>query len=170
MRTIAGFLKPAAGSVRLEGGDGERTLAEQAHFVGHLNGLKSTLTVVENIRFWASYLAAESGSAAPQERTARITEALAHFGVDDLAAIPVGFLSAGQKRRVALARLLAVHRRLWLLDEPTSSLDAASSKLVAAAIERHAAEGGLTIVATHLPLGLARMHELRLGGGAAEAA
>src|SRR5690606_21781185 len=90
--------------------------------------------------------------------------ALSHFGLSNLAGIPAGYLSAGQKRRLALTRLIAVQRPLWLLDEPTVSLDAASVALLAAAIDAHTAAGGLAIVATHQELPLARSDTLRLGG------
>jgi heme exporter protein A len=160
MRTLAGFLKPEAGDVRLEGGDLDLAVAEQCHFIGHLNGLKASLTVGENLSFWASYL---GGNPLTQDRVARGLDA---FQIGHLASIPTGYLSAGQKRRAALARLLVAERPLWLLDEPTSSLDARSSELVRDAIESHLAQGGLAVVATHMPLGLRAARELKLGGAA----
>jgi heme exporter protein A len=159
IRTIAGYLKPQAGTVRLDGGDAERSLAEQCHYVGHLNGLKANLTVEENCAFWAGYLHDRPASDVAQ----RAREALDRLEVGSLRSIPAGYLSAGQKRRVALARLIAVDRPLWLLDEPTASLDAESASLVAGLINDHTAAGGLAVAATHLPLELERAHELRLG-------
>lgn len=158
IRAIAGFLAPASGTVRLDGGDPERTIGEQSHYVGHLNGMKSSLTVEENLAFWALYLRGET--AVPLAD--RIARALADFDLDVLRDIPAGYLSAGQKRRLGLARLLVSHRPVWLLDEPTVSLDTRSSELLAAAVDRHTASGGIVIAATHLALGLARVDELHL--------
>ena len=167
IRTLAGFLAPSGGTVRLDGGDPERDIAEQAHYVGHANGIKASLTVAENLRFWTEYLAEvdRDGNAD------RLEEALDHFNLLDLSDIPAGYLSAGQRRRLGLARLLVAHRPLWLLDEPTVSLDTASVTLLAKAVDAHVTGGGIAIAATHIPLGLAKTRELRLVGGvAAEAA
>ena len=153
LRTIAGFLRPAAGTIHLEGGGDELSVAEQAHFIGHANAIKAHLTVRENVVFWAKYL----GGAADAE--ARVDAALEHFAISALAEFPAAYLSAGQKRRVGLARLLVAARPLWLLDEPTVSLDAASTKVLGAAVNAHLANGGLVIAATHLPLGFARARE-----------
>ena len=159
LRSLAGFLRPAAGRVRLEGGDGDREIGEQSHFVGHLNGIKASLTVAENLGFWAAYLEIDGAG----EGMARAAAALERFGLGSLAAIPAGYLSAGQKRRLALSRLLVATRPIWLLDEPTASLDAASAALLTTAIDEHIAGGGIAIIATHLSLGLGRSRELRLG-------
>lgn len=161
IRTVAGYLRPSAGSIRLEGGNNERSLAEQCHYVGHLNGLKANLTVEENCAFWAAYLEGQSAA----DVAPRVLAALERLSVESLRSIPAGYLSAGQKRRVALARVLAVARPLWLLDEPTSSLDSASAALVAGLINDHIESGGLAIAATHLPIPLKASRELRLGGG-----
>ena len=162
LRTVAGFLKPAAGRLCLEGGDSEREIGEQSHFVGHLNGLKANLTVAENLRFWAEYLEPDGIGGV----VARAGKALDRFGLGALATIPAGYLSAGQKRRLALSRLLVAERPIWLLDEPTASLDAASAQLLTATINEHIATGGIAVVATHLPLGLKGSRELRLGTSA----
>lgn len=159
IRTLAGFMKPASGAIRVEGGDGERSIGEQCHAIGHQNGHKANLTVEENLTFWAEYLDGLTGSDVP----GRVANAMQAFGVDHLARIPAGYLSAGQKRRVALARLMATWRPIWLLDEPTASLDANSAALVGEAIRAHISRGGLAVVATHLPLGLTAARELRLG-------
>lgn len=160
LRALGGFLRPEAGSVRLEGGDDERDLAEQCHYVGHLNGLKPSLSVSENLEFWSAYLQPEAG---PDERDLRIEAALSAFDLEALRSIPVAYLSAGQKRRASLARLVAAQRPVWFLDEPTVSLDAASVALLAREVNRHVAEGGLVVAATHLPLGLERARDLVLG-------
>jgi len=156
LRALAGFIRPVRGSIRLEGGDGEQTLAEQAHVVGHANAVKSSLTVAENLAFWADYLG--QGLTTSE----RIETALRHFGLDDLGEFPAAYLSAGQKRRLGLARLLAADRPVWLLDEPTVSLDTASTERLVAAVNAHTKSGGIAVVATHLPLALERARTLEL--------
>jgi heme exporter protein A len=160
LRALAGFIRPVRGAVRLEGGD-EELLAEQAHVVGHANAVKSSLTVVENTAFWGNYL----GSGPPGSSAAtgeRLDAALRHFGLDDLADFPAAYLSAGQKRRLGLARLLIADRPLWLLDEPTVSLDTASSERLVAAVNAHTKSGGIAVIATHLPLALESVRTLQL--------
>jgi heme exporter protein A len=157
LRTVAGFIPPSSGRVTLSGGDPELTIGEQAHYAGHLNAVKASLTVVENVAFWAGFL---GGS------TAQVDRAIGRFGLAPLADVPAGFLSAGQKRRLGLARLLVAPRPLWLLDEPTASLDAAASAILEEVVGEHVEGGGLAIVATHLPLGLPSARELRLGAPA----
>ncbi|MGQ0455879.1 MAG: heme ABC exporter ATP-binding protein CcmA [Hyphomicrobium sp.] len=157
LRALAGFLPLEGGDIRLKGGDSEKTLAEQSHVVGHANAVKANLTVGENVRFWAGFL---GGGADPDGRA---SNALAHFGLAALEHFLTAELSAGQKRRLGLARLLAAERPIWLLDEPTASLDSASAALLASAVNAHTANGGLAVVATHLPLDLDRARELPLG-------
>ncbi len=159
IRALAGYLAPSAGTVRLEGGDAEREIAEQCHYIGHLNGTKASLTVEENLSFWVDYLGGEGGGG-------RLDDALDRMNLLDLADIPAGYLSAGQKRRLGLARLLVAERPVWLLDEPTVSLDSASVSLMASIVDEHVGKGGLVVAATHIPLGLARTKELRLGTAA----
>ena len=162
LRTIAGYLPPLAGRIGLEGAEEERELAEQAHYVGHLNGLKSALPVAGNLAFWRDYLgSADSGVTVPA--------ALERLGLQGLDDIPAGFLSAGQKRRLSLARLLVARRPLWLLDEPTSSLDRASQEVFASLVEEHLARGGLAVMATHIAIAAKGARELKLAA-AAEAA
>lgn len=163
IRTVAGFLRPVAGRIVLEGVGDEIELAELCHYVGHVNGSKNGLTVEENLAFWASYL----GGGGATVQAERVALALERFNLRALSDIPAGYLSAGQKRRLGLARLLVADRPLWLLDEPTVSLDSASAALLAGVLDAHVAAGGLAVAATHLPLGLARARELRLGGRAA---
>ncbi len=155
LRALAGFLRIESGTALVAGGDDEKSLAEQAHVVGHGNAVKTALSVRENVAFWAEYDGVS-------DFTGRVEAALAGFGLTDLADFPAAYLSAGQKRRLGLARLLVTERPIWLLDEPTSSLDAASSALVTKAINAHTANGGIAIAATHLPLGLDRARELKL--------
>lgn len=160
LKTIAGFLSPVSGRISLGRAADDQPLAEQAHYIGHLNGVRATLTVAENARFWAQYLGG---------REERIPPALERFGLASLTGIPAGYLSAGQRRRLALARLLLVPRPLWLLDEPSSSLDARSTAVLAGVLDEHIAGGGILLAATHLALGLARSRELRLGFAAGQA-
>ncbi len=166
LRALGGFLAPARGAIRLENAPPEREASELVHFVGHQDGIKSHLTVAENLAFWAVYLD-DAGDTWDAE--ARVGPALERFALSALGDIPAGYLSAGQKRRLALARLVAAERPLWLLDEPTVSLDAASTALLIEAIDTHVAGGGLAIIATHVPLALARFREIRLGTAEAAA-
>jgi len=165
IRTIAGFIAPAAGSITLKGDGGDRDIAEQCHYVGHLTGVKANLSAAENLAFWATYLEGGDRGAIRD----RVDEALLQFGLSALADYPAGLMSAGQKRRLGLARLSVATRPVWLLDEPTVSLDAASTELLAGLIRRHLAGGGLVIAATHLPLGLENPAYLRLGRPAGHA-
>ena len=156
LRTLAGYIRPFHGRVRLEGGDDELTVAEQAHVVGHTNAVKLSLSVAENAAFWNAYL--DAG----EDAELRVGSALRHFGLEDLSEFPAAYLSAGQKRRLGLARLLVARRPVWLLDEPTASLDTASSDRLVAAVNGHTNSGGLAVIATHLPLALERARTLNL--------
>jgi heme exporter protein A len=154
LRMIAGLLATAAGSIRLTGGKNELTLAEQTHFLGHRDALKPSLTVLENTTFWSDFLG-DDGRTSPQA-------ALDAVGLSDLAQLPAAYLSAGQRRRLAIARLVALKRPIWLLDEPTTTLDDTARTMVAALMSEHLRDGGLIVAATHQPLGIAA-RELRLG-------
>jgi heme exporter protein A len=153
LRTIVGLVRIAHGALTLEGGDTELSIAEQAHYLGHQDAQKPALSVAENLRFWAGFL----GSG-----TADTGAALAAVGLEDLAELPAAYLSAGQRRRLSIARLLAVKRPIWLLDEPTSTLDAASQDRLASLMRAHLTEGGMILAATHGALGLPASRELRL--------
>jgi heme exporter protein A len=157
LRALAGYLKPTAGSVRVVGVGEDVEPGEVCHFVGHLDGIKTHLTAAENLSFWATYLGGGDNVGA------RVERALAQFSLDALADIPAGYLSAGQKRRLGLARLAVAPRPLWLLDEPTVSLDAASVEVLVAAINAHLKSGGLAVIATHMPMALAAAQSIRLG-------
>jgi heme exporter protein A len=152
LRMIAGLLRAAAGHLALHGGDAELSLAEQAHYLGHLDAVKPSLTVLENLAFWVRYLG--------DTDTARA--ALAPVGLAAIADLPAAFLSAGQRRRLSLARLIAAPRPIWLLDEPTSALDAAAQARLTELMRGHLAGGGLIVAATHGPIGLDDAGELRL--------
>jgi len=156
LRLIAGLLLPAEGSIALEGGDGELTLPEQAHYLGHRDALKPALSVAENLLFWRDFLGGEVFEA---------DASLKAVALDHAAHLPAAYLSAGQRRRLSLARLLAVRRPVWLLDEPTAALDAAGQELFAGLMRDHLARGGLIVAATHTPLGI-ETRELRIGDAA----
>lgn len=155
MRQIAGLLPLAAGTVSVAGVEADTPAAELCHYVGHLNGVKASLTVHENLTFWGDYLGGEPASG-------DVDAALDVFGLTPIAGIAAGFLSAGQKRKLALSRLFACPRPIWLLDEPSVSLDTASVARLGKAIESHAKAGGIAIVSTHVPLGGAFTHTLDL--------
>jgi heme exporter protein A len=154
LRVVAGLVPPAGGLLVLEGADPELGIGEQAHYLGHQDALKPALTVAENLAFWTGFLGGDAGSTGA---------ALAVVGLDRLDSVPASYLSAGQRRRLSIARLLAVKRPLWLLDEPTTALDAAAQVLLADLMREHLAGGGLILAATHGSLGLDAAAELRLG-------
>jgi heme exporter protein A len=154
LRLIAGLLIPAGGTIALDGGDAELTLPEQCHYLGHRDALKPALSVAENLSFWADFLGGERCDAAGSLTT---------VGLDHAAHLPAAFLSAGQRRRLSLARLLTVRRPVWLLDEPTTALDVAGQDMFAGLMRDHLARGGLIIAATHASLGI-DSRELRIGG------
>src|SRR5271168_739902 len=156
LRALCGFLPLEAGGFALEGGDAERTVGEQAHYLGHADGVKGALTAGENLAFAAAMLGGRSSRAAQ-------AAALARVGLAHVIDFPAGLLSAGQRRRVALARLLTADRRLWLLDEPATALDAAAQAALAAIMQGRLRGGGIIVAATHAPLGLDGAQEVRLG-------
>lgn len=145
LRTIAGLQPPLAGRVVTE----PDTLA----YASHADGLKPTLTVTENLQFWAEVF----GTGAPE-----VTKALAAMDLIPLAARPAQNLSAGQKRRLGLARMLVTGRAVWIFDEPTVSLDLASVALFSAMVRAHLGQGGAALMATHIDLGLSEAQVLEL--------
>jgi heme exporter protein A len=152
LAVLAGRLRPEAGAIRADG-IGESTLAECLHLVGHRDALKSALTAEENLAFARDMLG--NPALSPME-------ALDAVGLQHAAALPLAYLSAGQRRRVALARLLVAHRPLWLLDEPTSALDTAAQDILLHLMTAHLAGGGLIVAATHAPLSIGGAKELKL--------
>lgn len=156
LRALAGFLAPDRGDARL--GPLSRTadaaaFQEQVAYAGHLDAIKPALGVRQNLSFWAGIF-----GAGPE----RVAAAMERFGLGPIAEQAAAHCSAGQKRRLGLARLALVDRPLWLLDEPTVSLDAENTALVAALVAEHCGRGGIAVIATHIDLGLGQMAELRL--------
>ncbi len=143
IRLIAGFLPPAMGHINWVGRNIKSGLTEhrtRLHYVGHADGIKNLLSVRENLAFTCALNGAASGA---------LDRALEVFDLGPLVDTPGRFLSSGQRRRLSLARLIAGERPLWLLDEPGVGLDAANRSRLEAAIDRHRASGGITILATH---------------------
>ena len=153
LRLIAGLLRPVAGTLLWDGLDAlgdPPAHARRVAYVGHQDAVKPGLTAVENLRF-----AARLGGG-------RVSDALIAVGLAELADIPGRMLSAGQRRRLALARLTLSPAPLWLLDEPTLGLDAAAVARFGAMLAAHRANRGMTIAATHLPLPVGDAMELAL--------
>jgi heme exporter protein A len=145
LRVLAGFLRADGGEIVLEGTSDDFTLAGAMHFIGHRDGLKNALTLRENLALAPAFYGSSGLSPEDACRT---------LDLAPLLDLPVAVLSAGQRRRGALARLLVADRPIWLLDEPTAALDAASTRAVIALLKGHAARGGIVIAATHLALEL----------------
>jgi heme exporter protein A len=157
LRALAGLITPLSGRVRLEGDDPDILVRERIHLLGHLDAVKAGLPVDRNLRFARDALGGEGD----------LSAALLRVGLADLADLPGYVLSAGQRRRLALARLLAAPRPIWLLDEPTAALDAAGQALLSELVAEHRARGGMVIAATHAELdfpGGATLHLAPAGG------
>ncbi len=154
MRVLAGLLPAAAGSVRIEGG-GEAfpDIASAVHFLGPVNAMKTALSVRENLSFWQAFAG---------KRHLSVDDALDRVDLGHVADLPFGYLSTGQKRRIAIARLFLNFRPLWLLDEPTAGLDAQSSQALSRFVREHLAGSGMAIAVTHLPLDLAGAKTLEM--------
>ena len=150
LRLLANLSEPSFGHITLEGGSPDLTLGQQAHYIAHSEASKSALTVTEN--FWRDFLG-----------DGDLMRALQAVNLAALADYPAALLSAGQRRRLALARLALVPRAIWLLDEPSVGLDESAQKLLAGLMNGHLREGGLIVAATHVPLGLKPDASLVLG-------
>ncbi len=156
LRAVAGLARLSEGALHLQGGPEDMPLPASCHYFGHSDALKPSLTARENLKFWYDFM----GSPARP-----VTEALEELELGHLGDIPAAYLSAGQKRRLSLARLLVSQRPIWLLDEPSAALDSASEHRLLDLMGRHVAEGGLILAATHLPLNIGKAKELRLEAG-----
>ena len=153
LRLLAGLLRPTAGTLTWDGADALADLpmhARRVAYVGHQDAVKPGLTAAENLRFAARL----SGG--------KVRDALAAVGLEELADLPARMLSAGQRRRLALARLVLSQAPLWLLDEPTLGLDAVSVERFGTMLDAHRAANGMVIAATHLPLPMRESTELAL--------
>ncbi len=142
LRLMAGLGTPHAGAIRWHGAaiaDDPDAHHARLCFVGHANATKASLSVTENLAFWAALHGTEE----------KVPAALKAFGLDRLADLPARFLSAGQRRRLNLARLLATDAPLWLLDEPEAALDAQAMEALRASLAQHRAGGGMVVLATH---------------------
>jgi len=142
LRLMAGLNRPTNGVICWEGAvitDNPEAHHERFCFVGHADAIKTTLSVRENLTFWAAL----------RGTTNRVGSALEYFGLGHLADIPARFLSAGQRRRLALSRLLTTRAPLWLLDEPGAALDQEANHCLREAIAQHRAYGGMLVLATH---------------------
>ena len=156
LRMIAGLLRIEGGRLALAGGDAERSIGEQAHYLGHQDALKPSLSVMENLEFWSAWLGG----------TGDVRVALRAVGLETLSRLPASYLSAGQKRRLSLARLVAIPRPVWLLDEPSSALDAPAQATLLSLMREHLGKGGIIVAATHAPIAIDGIRELRIGPAA----
>lgn len=157
LRVVAGLLPAMAGRVELHDSSRDHSkLSGACHYLGHLNGMKPALTVAENLRFWQSFLG---------KKSLAVPDALDRVGLGSIDHLPFAYLSTGQRRRVAIARLLVSHRTVWLLDEPTSGLDSAAQQRFTELLEEHLSGGGIIVAATHIALGLNTVGELVMKAG-----
>ncbi|MDO1583975.1 heme ABC exporter ATP-binding protein CcmA [Rhizobium oryzicola] len=161
LRVLAGLLKPPSGSVHLSYKDGRQApnLAEEAHYLGHRNAMKPELTVRENLAFWKSFFGDREGGAGFS-----IGDAAAMVELEQVLHLPFAYLSAGQQRRMAFAKLLVAYRPVWILDEPTAALDVKAEALLASLMRDHQSQGGMLLAATHQPLELLNVKPLEMKG------
>ncbi|WP_338018587.1 heme ABC exporter ATP-binding protein CcmA [Oricola indica] len=159
IRAIAGLLRPSAGTAEIEGATEDwPDVPSASHYLGPINAMKPALTVFENLSFWQTFCGRPALG---------VDEALERIGLEHTRDLPFSYLSTGQRRRVSIAKLLISHRPVWLLDEPTSGLDAASELHFAELVREHMETGGIVAAATHLPIRVEGMKELKFGGVAA---
>ncbi len=161
LRVVAGLLRPEKGRLILMDSkeESDRQPGEASHYLGHRNAMKSELTVAENLTFWKDFLGDTEDCTG-----LAIDDAAEAVGLADITHLPFGYLSAGQQRRIAFAKLLVAYRPIWILDEPTAALDAAADRLLADLIAAHQTAGGIVLAATHEPLRLANAREMRMTG------
>lgn len=161
LRVIAGLLRPEEGHVTISGEGLETGIrpSEASHYLGHRNAMKQDLSVFENLDFWKKFLGDFNGGSSLD-----IEEAAEAVGLASITHLPFGYLSAGQQRRFAMAKLLVAWRPIWILDEPTAALDASADLMFTGLVKAHLAKGGMAVAATHQPLGLEHAQELRMTG------
>jgi heme exporter protein A len=150
LRAMAGLVPLSAGQITLSGDD-QIPLSERLHYIAHSDAMKPALSVEQNLQFWCDVLGGAS-----------IAKSLAAFDLESLRREPVQLLSAGQRRRLCLSRLFVANRPLWLLDEPTTALDATSQNILIVRIQQHLANGGLAVAATHGDIGVTASHRIDL--------
>jgi len=174
LRVVAGLLTAEKGKTIFvdDKGSAERSVAEVSHYFGHRNAMKNELSVAENLTFWRAFLGDSGsgggsgigGSGGAGSSSLPVDEAAEAVGLAGITHLPFGYLSAGQQRRLAFAKLLVAHRPVWILDEPTAALDASADILFAELISAHQKAGGIVMAATHQPLGLGNARELAMTG------
>jgi heme exporter protein A len=161
LRVVAGLLRPESGTItwQAETADKGMRAAEACHYLGHRNAMKAELSVHENLTFWQQFFGqSQQGKSLP------VDEAADAVGLSEITHLPFGYLSAGQQRRMAFAKLLVSFRPVWILDEPTAALDVSAERVFTGLIESHLRNGGILIAATHQPLGLESAQELKMAG------
>ncbi|SME97666.1 heme exporter protein A [Xaviernesmea oryzae] len=161
LRVVAGLLRPETGRVTWHSDAAESGMraAEACHYLGHRNAMKAELSVSENLSFWKDFFGDVRGG-----KGISVGEAAEVVGLGGITHLPFGYLSAGQQRRMAFAKLLVSRRPVWILDEPTAALDVNAEGVLTALIKAHLAGGGIVLAATHQPLGLENAKELRMTG------
>jgi heme exporter protein A len=160
LRVLAGLLAAESGRLFLEDGPpGFEHPHELSHYLGHRNAMKQELTVEENLSFWQRFLGDSPGGAGTD-----LAAAAEAVGLGGITHLPFGYLSAGQQRRMAMAKLLVAYRPIWILDEPTAALDAGADRLFAGLVAAHLERGGIVIAATHQPLGIGQTQALQMKG------
>jgi heme exporter protein A len=171
LRTVAGLLRPETGRVTWQSATAEKGMraAEACHYLGHRNAMKAELSVAENLSFWKDFLGdfasgPKSAGPDPMGEGLSVGEAAERVGLGGIIHLPFGYLSAGQQRRMAFAKLLVARRPVWILDEPTAALDVGAESVFTSLIKTHLGNGGILLAATHQPLGLETARELRMTG------
>ncbi len=161
LRVVAGLLRPETGRVTWISDKAESGMraAEACHYLGHRNAMKAELTVSENLSFWKEFFGDVDGGGGISPG-----EAADAVGLGGIIHLPFGYLSAGQQRRMAFAKLLVAYRPVWILDEPTAALDMSAEGVFTGLINAHLATGGIVLAATHQPLGLENARELKMTG------
>jgi heme exporter protein A len=161
LRLVAGLLQPETGSITIAGKTVEPGMraSEACHYLGHRNAMKMELTVFENLSFWKDFL-----KDFPEGSAMTVEDACESVGLAGISHLPFGYLSAGQQRRFAMAKLLVAWRPIWILDEPTAALDASADRMFAGLMEDHLKKNGIVLAATHQPLAIDNAKKLHMTG------